>query len=83
MVVFRAWLLQASPDAIKSNLIRSGRAMVEVVEKFEVLKENAGSWREMLLISLTHDLYKHRLERALATLPREAKDEIMKASRAN
>lgn len=70
-------------DAVKSNLIRNGRAMVQVVEGLEVLKENAGSWRETLLINLTHDLYRHRLQSALASVPRDVREEILKESEAN
>lgn len=66
-------------DAINSKPIRNGRAMVQVIEGLEVLKENAGSWRETLLINLTHDLYEDRLEKALVSAPREVRDEILKA----
>lgn len=68
-------------DEIKNPLIRNGRAMVQVVEGLEVLKENSGSWRETILLNLTLDLYRHRLRRALETVPLEVRDEIAKASK--
>lgn len=70
-------------DTIKGNLIRNGRAMAQVVEGLEILKEDAGSWREKLLLDMTHDLYQHRLERALASVPREMRDEILGLLRSN
>ena len=67
-------------DLIHANLIRNGRAMVHVVEGLEVLKGNSGSWRETLLLNLTLNLYRHRLQSALGSLPRDVQDEILKAS---
>lgn len=66
-------------DAITNALIRNGRAMVQVVEGLEVLKENAGSWGETLLINLTHDLYENRLKKALVSVPRDVREEILMA----
>jgi len=66
-------------DAMKRTLIRDGRAMVQVVEGLETLKENSGSWQETLLLKLTLSLYRHRLERALEEVPRDVRDEIVGA----
>lgn len=70
-------------DSIKTKLLRNGRAMVQVVEGLEILKEDAGSWRETVLINLTQDLYSHRLERALASVPREVREEILKTTKSD
>lgn len=69
-------------DTIKSNLIRNGRAMVQVVEGLEILKDDAGSWREKWLVNLTLDLYRHRMEKALLSVPRDVREEILRASQA-
>jgi len=67
-------------DAAQRELIRNGRAMVQVIAGLGILKASSGSWRETLLLNLTLTLYRHRLQRALDSVPRDVRDEILNAS---
>ncbi len=61
-----------------NNVARNIRAMVRVIESLEILKEDAGSWRERLLIHLTLALYTHRLEAVRRLLPSALLEQIEK-----
>ncbi len=61
-------------NSVKRNI----RAMVRVIEGLEILKEDAGSWRERLLINPTLALYTHRLEVARRLLPPAILEQIEK-----
>ncbi len=70
-------------NAIKHKLILNGHAMVHVIEGLEILKEDSGSWQETLLLNLTLDLYRHRLNYGWEEVPLDIRDGILRVSKTN